>query len=262
MSEFICISSKNKSGNIYRTINITAINDENLSLKAKGLYTLLRTRPVGWDKIWTKSIKKYSTDGETAIRTARQELIDNGYVYNIPIREKGRIVKFVLIIVDEPFMLTEEDIKEEIERIRDFLDLENLNVGSSNKENQTLRENNNIREKKNDRKKKKRDFSKTEKIQYLNKFPIEWQNNLQFQKTWKEFLQHRKELKKSITPTSFNRMRIKLEKLSNQNLNIAIQILDRSIENGWQGIFPLDNQKSNNNKSSGRYYEGSYQDLK
>ena len=47
---------------------------------------------------------------------------------------------------------------------------------------------------------------------------------------------HRKQIKKPMTPLAETRM---LNKLSKNSVDIAIRMLDRSIENGWQGVFEL-----------------------
>lgn len=56
---------------------------------------------------------------------------------------------------------------------------------------------------------------------------------------YNEFLQFRKEKKKTITKTQEPRFLEKLTKLSNKNPDIAKKILIQSIEQGWQGIFEL-----------------------
>jgi hypothetical protein len=63
-----------------------------------------------------------------------------------------------------------------------------------------------------------------------------------------EFLQFRKERKASITKTQEPRFFKKLENLSNANPETAKEILIRSIENGWQGIFELNNKSKSKNK--------------
>lgn len=65
--------------------------DNNLSLKAKGMYLLLDKMISNNEIITLKSIRKYVTDGETAIRGSIQELIDNGYLERDMIRVKGKI---------------------------------------------------------------------------------------------------------------------------------------------------------------------------
>jgi len=59
-------------------------------------------------------------------------------------------------------------------------------------------------------------------------------NNPTFIKAWEEWVQHRKEIKKKLTPSSIG----KQLKLLNKDPKTAIATIERSIQNGWQGLFP------------------------
>ena len=65
------------------------------------------------------------------------------------------------------------------------------------------------------------------------------------------FYNFRVELKKPILDSSKEALRDKLIKLSNNDNEVAIEILNQSIANGWQGIFELKQQTNgtNNNKN-------------
>ena len=62
------------------------------------------------------------------------------------------------------------------------------------------------------------------------------------------FVEHRKSMKKPMTDNAIKLLVSKLNKLSS-SIPEQIEILNQSIMNGWQGIFPLKNQ---NNQKSGR----------
>lgn len=66
------------------------------------------------------------------------------------------------------------------------------------------------------------------------------------------FYKFRKELKKPILETSKEALKNKLIKLSNNNNDTAIEIINQSMANGWQGIFELKNNQNGNitNKDS------------
>jgi hypothetical protein len=64
-----------------------------------------------------------------------------------------------------------------------------------------------------------------------------------------EFYKFRKELKKPIVESSKEQFLQKLKTLSNNNEETAIQILNQSIANGWQGIFEIKTIE-NGNKST------------
>ena len=64
------------------------------------------------------------------------------------------------------------------------------------------------------------------------------------------FYKFRKELKKPILETSKEALKNKLIKLSNNNNETAIEIINQSMANGWQGIFELKNNQNGTNKDS------------
>jgi hypothetical protein len=72
---------------------------------------------------------------------------------------------------------------------------------------------------------------------------------------FEEFLKFRKAKKVPVLPESVDALKSKLWKLSNKNEDTAIEILNESIANGYQGIFELKNNNNgkqsvlNNNKS-------------
>lgn len=66
-------------------------------------------------------------------------------------------------------------------------------------------------------------------------------NTPEFKKIWAEWEQHRKEIKHPLTPTSEARL---LKKLANEDIGTAIEMITQSLENGWRGIFALEDQSS------------------
>jgi hypothetical protein len=101
--------SANLSGKFrHRKINFTqvsnsALQNPNLSLKAKGLYSLiqsLNSKP-NYD-LYKWSLKKQCKEGEKAFNSAWKELKDNGYlkVYRIPSGDKNQF-KYEYDLLDE-----------------------------------------------------------------------------------------------------------------------------------------------------------------
>lgn len=68
-----------------------AVKNKNISLKAKGLYFLLKDMIDNEEVIFLATICENCTDKETSLRSAIQELIDNGYLERNMVREKGKI---------------------------------------------------------------------------------------------------------------------------------------------------------------------------
>jgi hypothetical protein len=99
----------------------------------------------------------------------------------------------------------------------------------------------------------KKDFPKKYIETHL---PNNWQDNPSFQETLEEFIQHRKEKKQPITELAGKKLANKLVKYSIQQ---AIDALNRSIENGWTGVFP-ENGNGKKLKQGHNRYQGTRSD--
>lgn len=118
MSDLLIIK---KGDHYHKTIELTAMLDNRISLQAKGLNYYMQTRPESW-KIWFSNLKKFSTNGETSIRSALDELCLYGYLIRVQLRdEKKRIIRMLYISLQKPDDYTNLEL--------DNLLLGNLNLG-------------------------------------------------------------------------------------------------------------------------------------
>lgn len=86
-------------------------------------------------------------------------------------------------------------------------------------------------------------------------------DSLEFQDIWGLWLGERKLRKtKSYTPTGEQAALHNLQKISDNNENTAIEIINQSIIQGWQGLFPLKSTK--NGKQTGSVKEELLRNLK
>lgn len=86
----------------YATVSLCALRDENLSLKAKGLYSVIESYIRIPDFVlWKNTLLNCSTDGIRSFNTAWDELKKAGYLKQYRIRiEKGW--KYEYELLDEP----------------------------------------------------------------------------------------------------------------------------------------------------------------
>ncbi|MDM5264700.1 hypothetical protein PF327_10885 [Sulfurovum sp. XTW-4] len=63
----------------YTQVSNMVLNDENLSLKAKGLYAFMDSKPEGWN-FTIKSISTQVKDGIDSVKSALKELKNAGYI--------------------------------------------------------------------------------------------------------------------------------------------------------------------------------------
>ncbi|WP_191980795.1 transcriptional regulator [Clostridium haemolyticum] len=91
--------NKNKD---YVVLNNTALNDEHLSFKAKGIFAYLMSKPDNW-KCQITDLKNHAKDGTDSIRAGLRELREHGYMIKRPIKnEKNIIVAWEEILFEVP----------------------------------------------------------------------------------------------------------------------------------------------------------------
>lgn len=75
----------------------------------------------------------------------------------------------------------------------------------------------------------------------------------EFENTFKDFLEMRIKIKKPATSKAISLIHKDLDKLSEGNVELKTAILNQSIKNSWQGVFPLKQEdkpiKQGNNKT-------------
>lgn len=111
---------KHNRENPYVQINKVGLFDSSISLKAKGLWAQCLARPDDW-QFHVKELATHCKEGERAIYSAIDELIENGYALRIDSYEKGEDGRFCSrnceYIIYE-FKLTEEERLLEIEKFK------------------------------------------------------------------------------------------------------------------------------------------------
>lgn len=86
----------------YTTIANYALNDPKLSLKAKGLWAFIMSKPDDWD-INYRGLSKQLKEGQRAILGALKELEDSGYLERgITRHENGRYFQTVATLHEQP----------------------------------------------------------------------------------------------------------------------------------------------------------------
>lgn len=91
--------------------------------------------------------------------------------------------------------------------------------------------------------------SKKRKI-FLGEFPVKLKESETFQTAWADWACHRKEIGKELTKTSVTRQ---ANFLSNYTPKQAAEIINKSIQNGWTGLFPPKNSNKPNQEEQHEY---------
>lgn len=114
----------------YTVISNTHIRDKRLTLKAKGLLTMMLSFPDDWDYS-ISGLVACTSEGETAVKSALNELKKNGYVTVtklMPDKATGGRLKYQYDIYEQPQEIQEVEIQEVEKQCIENLPLEILPV--------------------------------------------------------------------------------------------------------------------------------------
>ncbi|MDM8098690.1 conserved phage C-terminal domain-containing protein [Oceanobacillus oncorhynchi] len=85
----------------YVVMNRTALNDNRLTWKAKGIIAYMLSMPDDWTFYVTELIN-HAKDGEKSFRSGLKELKDCGYVKRFPVYEDKKIARWETVIYETP----------------------------------------------------------------------------------------------------------------------------------------------------------------
>ena len=105
----------------YTIVSNYHLRDRSLSLKGKGLLTLMLSLPADWDYTM-KGLASITPDGLTSVRSGVKELEDHGYLLRRRIREaNGQLGDIEYTILEMPRKNT-EGISDNVDNSEDFVD--------------------------------------------------------------------------------------------------------------------------------------------
>lgn len=99
--------------NPYVMLNKTALEDSNLSFKAKGIFAYLMSKPDNW-KCQVKDLENNSADGRDSVRSGLRELRKHGYLIKRALRDQsGKITEWEERLFETPQEYVKEIFKEQ-----------------------------------------------------------------------------------------------------------------------------------------------------
>ena len=104
-------TEKNKN---YTVMGNYHLRDKELSLKAKGLLSIMLSLPDGWN-FSISGLSTLSSDGESAVRATLKELESNGYLKRNKVRCNGKITDWEYIVYEQKTANNSVDAKPVVE---------------------------------------------------------------------------------------------------------------------------------------------------
>lgn len=215
----------------YSTMCNEHLKDMNLSLKAKGLLSIMLSLPDEWHYS-VKGLKSICRESINTINGILQELEENGYLLRNRIYCNGKISEWEYVIFEskenKKLYLENLDIKnEDIENE----DIENRDVYKYTKQSNTKELSTN----KSSTKKYKETY-----VSILDSYTT----NEELKESLQSFIEMRKKMK-GFTVNAFKLNLKKLDKLAIDDYT-KTEIVNQSVMNSWRGFFEL-SKKSNKN---------------
>ena len=193
-------------------------------------------------KGFSKTLSSYSGLSDKTVSKYWRMIVKMNLASSRVIREKRTAIGSNLIMY-----MFEEDI--DYQQLLDSNPTDSEKLDSTDSENSESENSDPIRKNKNtsysNKKNKNPSGKKTPFPPFWNFFNDEFQSSKKFRKTWLEWIQHRKEKKSSLTSSTASKQAKALQK---RGVKEAVKILDRSIMNGWRGIFFDDDSTKPKNK--------------
>lgn len=215
----------------YTTMCNTHLRDKNLSLKAKGLLSMMLSLPDKWHYS-VKGLEGICKESKNTINSVLNELEDNNYLVRRRRYCNGKISEWEYIIFEnnenhdeELLHLKNEDIENEDIEIQD---IENRDVYKITKELSTNRLNTNEYKEKN---------IKKESVQSVI---AEYTENKDLQDALHGFVEMRNKARKPLTARAMKLSLNELDKLAVDDMT-KIAIVNQSIMHNWLTFYKLQN---------------------
>lgn len=206
-------------------------------------------------KVNNQYVKKSLKWGISKIQKTKQALKEHGLIDIVQRRKDGKIEGWFIKV---SYLVNErkaDEIKIKVQNINNTQNQQVENCTSGNEETNALKEKIKCLEKeievlkdnKKERKPKKQTKSYDEQI-------TEYTENEELQNALKAFVQMRSFIKKPMTEYALKLMLKKLDELGN-NDTTKIAIINQSITHNWQGIFPLKDEYTKQEKQPEKKYD-------
>lgn len=244
----------------YTTMSNYHFREKDMSLKAKGLLSMILSLPEDWDYT-LEGLSLLCKDGVDSVRTALRELKEFGYVETARVRdEKGHLRDAEYVVYEKPVTLQEEKSAAEHEEEKPVLEepiLEEPTLEKPILENPTL--DNPTLEKpilENPRQLNTNISSTNILNTNISNQPDEidraekpkgrrayYPESEELDKAFKSFVYMRKRINRPLTNTGIVEIKHRLERLSTRDgtfdTELAVAILKQSIMNSWPGVYEL-----------------------
>ena len=236
----------NKTKN-YTVMSNYHLKDRGLSLKAKGLLSLMLSLPDEWDYS-ISGLCAICVESESAVNSALKELKKRGYLRVdkiMPDKTSTGRIEYEYNIFEQP--CEKQGIEKQGLEIQPLeiqpLEIQPLEIqGLENQGQLNTKESSTKKSNTKESSTKYKKESKKEARQSFDELIDAYTKNEELRKALREYIQMRTAIRKKITNRGLELAFNTLDKLANNDAE-KVAIVNQSIMNSWQGLFAL---KGNN----------------
>lgn len=228
----------------YTTMGNFHLRDKNLSLKAKGLLSMVLSLPPNWDYS-VAGLVAIVMEKETVVRSCLKELREAGYLVvekECPTKENGGHFNYIYRFYEQSQLL---DHKTE-NSICENLDVESLDVEVLDVENQRQINTDKLskEELKTDKLNKKKKVNKKEQLEKSYEIVCREFEDEELRQSWWDFLEMRLEQHNKTYTEKGIRLKIKEFKNSiGEDIELGKAALDQAVAENWVGWHINDSTK-------------------
>jgi predicted transcriptional regulator len=194
------------------------LRNKELSLKAKGLLAMILSLPPEWNYS-INGLVAICKENITAVRNSLKELEEHGHVViEKKKNEKGHFV-YNYTIYESPIDLP----------VQENLVLDNVDMGKQHLDNQHQLN--------------KDILSTKEKVLNNNLYILDERLSPEISKLFKEYIKMREEEKMPVSERGLQTLLNRLEKLSNNNVNVQKIMLSNATLNKWKNLYKPSDQE-------------------
>lgn len=207
----------------YTVMSNTHLRDKEMSLKAKGLLSLMLSLPDNWDYS-IEGLVAICKESETAVKSTLGELKKFGYLDISRNRTQAGLFDYVYTVYEKP-----KGDKPKVDfPPMDYPPTDYPSVDEPSVENVGQLNTNKLNTKKENTNKSNTDKQKAA-----------YYDNDRLNEAFIEFIGMRKKIKKPLTDNAIKRAIKKLDKLAGTDDELAILIVEQSVDHCWQDFYPL-----------------------
>lgn len=234
----------------YTVMSNNHLRDMNLTLKAKGLLSMMLSLPEDWNYS-VEGLKTICKENETAIKSALKELKKFGYLVitkQMPTKENGGKYEYVYNIYEVPQKAEKQDVENQ--------GIENQGVENQPIENHPLykilnkqnTDKQNTEEEKRKKEERKRGYDEILSVI----------TDSDLRDLYLEYIKMRKLIKSPMTDKALSMLINRVNKIEPHSIERQKQMLETAIMNNWKSVYPIKDEETKSEESEPKRYGGTY----